>query len=93
MDDDEIDALYILATETWGRDPQMGQSLEECGEYVAALQKWRRGRGTDDDVIDEIADVAIMMDQMANLFGREKVQARIAFKLNRLKARLANVKI
>lgn len=90
MTEEEIDALYALATEKWGRGPQIGVSIEECGEYVAAICKWCRGRGSDEPVIDEIADVAIMMDQMANLFGREKVQERIAFKLNRLKERLAN---
>lgn len=90
MTDAEIDALYTLASQKYGTDPQIGVSLEECGEYIVAIQKWRRGRGTDADVIDEIADVAIMMDQMATLFGREKVQERIAFKLNRLKERLGN---
>lgn len=53
-----------------------------------ALMKFDRGRNTVDDIIDEIADVTIMMSQLAIIYGKDRVQLQIDYKTQRLAKRL-----
>ena len=80
--------LYIEALAKWGPIAQKDMALEELGELIVALQHCWRGRATHDDVIEEIADVYIMCDQMSIIFGKDKVQAKKLEKLIRLQKRL-----
>lgn len=89
MTKEERDELYTKAIETWGQMPQINMVNEECGELITSLARYLRGRDTADDVITEVADVAIMMEQMAVLFGKEKFEEEKERKLQRLKERLA----
>ncbi|TXH57065.1 MAG: hypothetical protein E6Q97_05080 [Desulfurellales bacterium] len=67
-----------------GKD-QMVKTIEECGELIVALAKYRADGSprSYDAVIDEIADVIIMTEQMRQLFGRVAVEERILVKLER----------
>lgn len=85
MDTHEI---YRKAVETYGIDAQRRMAVEEMAELTNALMKQDRGRNTAMDVIDEIADVTIMMQQLAFMYGREVVQERIEYKTQRLAHRL-----
>jgi len=80
------------AIEVWGTKAQCEMIIEECIELALSLQKLKRIRGNsaqkEMEVIDEIADVAIMMEQMAIIWGYEQVNQRIKFKIDRLKGRL-----
>ena len=89
MKETEKEELYLKAIETWGQMPQINMVNEECGELITSLARYLRGRDTADDVITEVADVAIMMEQMAVLFGKEKFEEEKERKLQRLKERLA----
>ena len=80
--------LYTRAIDTWGQMPQINMVFEECGELITALAQYLRGRATEQGVITEIADVSIMMEQMAVLFGKEQVEEEKEYKLQRLKERL-----
>ena len=62
--------------------------FEELGELTTALARYKRGRAMVEDVITELADVTIMCEQMAILFGYEKYKDEIERKLERLKKRL-----
>ena len=42
------------------------------------------------DIIDEIADVYIMINQAFKIFPTELINKKIEFKMNRLKKRLEN---
>lgn len=79
------------ALNVFGQDSQKMMCIEECAELVNALTKERRGRATDDDIITEIADCQIMLEQMAQLYGREKVKKERYRKLRRLEARVRKV--
>lgn len=80
------------AIETWGIDAQLEMIIEECLELALALQKLKRLRGDmtqkEKNVIDEIADVKIMIKQAEKIFGSAPVNERVDFKMNRLNDRL-----
>lgn len=73
---------------TWGRESQLKMAFGECGEFVALCGRDAQGRATEEDWLSEIADVFVMMSQMREIFGQEKVDAMIAFKIDRLKQKL-----
>lgn len=60
---------------------------EEIGELLSALGKIYRGRVTTKDVITELADVSIMIEQMAVYFGLDEFKAEKEYKLRRLAKR------
>jgi NTP pyrophosphatase (non-canonical NTP hydrolase) len=87
------DKILDKAIETWGIDAQLEMVIEECLELALALQKLKRLRGDmtqkEKNVIDEIADVKIMIKQAEKIFGSEPVNERVDFKMNRLNERLS----
>lgn len=76
------------AVRTYGYDAQRLMLFEEIGELLNAIAKLSRGRATSDDVIEELADVAIMVNQMAVIYGWYKFHAKKEMKLQRLQERL-----
>lgn len=88
MDKEKRIELYKNALNKWGELPQVTMVYEETGELTSALAKYQRGRFTDDEVITELADVSIMVEQMAILFGYEKFEQEKERKLKRLEERL-----
>lgn len=81
-------AVLKSAIETFGVGSQINMLIEECAELTDALCKFRRGRCTEEDVITEIADVLIMAEQMAIIFGEDAVEREKRRKLNRLQERI-----
>jgi NTP pyrophosphatase (non-canonical NTP hydrolase) len=80
--------LYKEAIEKWGEEAQVNMLNEECGELIAAVAQFKRGRTSHHDVMTELADASIMIEQIATImnyddYGKEKDR-----KLNRLKERL-----
>jgi len=60
---------YLKAIELWGEDLQYGMLSEECGELLAAVNQWRRNRVSKAVVVEEIADVLIMIHQIMVTIG------------------------
>lgn len=83
-------AVLKSAIDTFGEDNQINMLFEECAELTDALCKFRRGRCTEENVITEIADVLIMAEQMAIIFGEDAVEKEKRRKLNRLQERIEN---
>lgn len=88
MTESERDELYKKAIDRYGKTPQVNMVFEECGELITSIARLIRGRDADDDVITELADVSIMIEQMALIFGKEKFLKEKENKLLRLKNRL-----
>lgn len=88
MTDTDKVLLYTKVLDTWGIDSQVRMVMEESGEMLAALGKAARGRVTQMEVITELADVSIMMEQMAVFFGLNEFRAEKERKLQRLQQRL-----
>lgn len=76
------------AVSAFGIESQKRMAVEECAELINALMKESRGRVSDDDIITEIADVQIMMEQLSQIYGKEKVTRERHRKLCRLKKRI-----
>ena len=87
------DKILDKAIETWGVEAQLEMVIEECMELALALQKLKRKRGDSNqkiaNVVDEIADVKIIIRQAEKIFGSEPVNDRVDFKMNRLTERLS----
>jgi len=89
--DTERQQVYKDALDKWGSDAQWGMVHEECLELAMAIHKFRRAKDQEKgmaDIIDEVADVKIMMEQIPLLVDMDKVQERIDFKIERLKGKL-----
>ena len=79
--------------ETYGNDAQEDMAIEECSELVKAILKLRRSDEKTAEmreaVIDEIADVQIMLSQLEIIFNCvAEVEDRIDFKINRQMGRI-----
>ena len=82
------DNIFRQAVDTFGADHQIGMLHEEVGELLAAINQYARGRVKKDAVVTEIADVMIMCEQMAEIFGREDVEAEKKRKIQGLAEKL-----
>lgn len=91
--DEATRAILRRALEHYGGREQHDKATEEMGELTVALARYRDGRGSAEQVIDELADVAVMIAQLAELYGREAVDERIGHKLARLKRRIAGKRV
>ena len=80
-----MESLYKATLEKWGEDAQYDQTVEECAELIAALKHFRRGKIDRQAVIDELADVTLMLGQLTWMFGEELVQKTVEAKLAKLK--------
>ena len=78
--------LYQKAIEKWGEKAQMQMAVEECAELIQALMKYGREINGDDEykVMQEIADVEIMMEQLREIFGNGDIDNFKRLKLERL---------
>lgn len=85
-------SLFKRAIEQWGVHPQVRMVFEECSELMNALAKTYRCRATKEDVITELADVAILVEQMAVVFGYEEYEKEIERKLEKFKQKLEETK-
>lgn len=67
MMSDRIADLCAEAVDIYGTEAQIWMAIEEMAELSNALAKHRRDRVTREDVCEEIADVVIMMIQLATI--------------------------
>lgn len=86
--EETIKNICKKAIEVYGQENQTKMFYEEVGELCAALGHYRRGRATRQDVITEIADVLIVTDQLALIFGEEEVSDEVRRKVDRLASRI-----
>lgn len=74
------------AIDTYGKDSQAKMMIEEMSELTKELCKCFRGEKDTGHVLEEMADVQIMLDQMRMIFGDTSEQEKV--KLERLERRL-----
>lgn len=95
------------AIDHYGEESQLDMAIEEMSELTKAICKYKRAvkeRERDicystaknvifaeDDIMEEIADVLIMLEQLMTIFNcKERVSAIASEKIRRLKARINN---
>ncbi|KIH77422.1 hypothetical protein SAMN05660860_01942 [Geoalkalibacter ferrihydriticus] len=76
--------IYRKTLVKWGSEAQYDQAVEECAELIAVLKHFRRGKADADRVVEELADVWLMVGQLTFMFGEEKVKAAVQAKLAKL---------
>lgn len=86
----EEKACCLRIVNHYGVTNQELKTIEECAELISALLHKARGRATVDEVVDEIADVMIMTQQLSFIYGQRKVDNRIKEKLDRQIERIRN---
>ena len=80
--------VYEDAISTYGIEPQVNMIYEEVGELITALSRFKRGRCDGNDILTELADVSIMVEQIAVILGYDGFEKEKDIKLNRLIERL-----
>ena len=88
MEKQERIDLYKEAITKWGEEAQTNMLNEECGELIAAVAQFKRGRTSHHDVMTELADVSIMVEQLATMMNYDDFEKEKDRKLMRLKERL-----
>ena len=80
--------LYQQTMKKWGEQAQYDQAAEECAELIAALMHYRREKVDEQQVIDELADVTLMVGQLTWMFGADRVEAAVKRKREKLEGLL-----
>jgi len=82
---DEEKTLYGKVWQRW-KDLQFIMLFEEMSELQKEICKQYRGKGDNEAIAEEIADVQIMLDQMKLRYGEERCGRYKKAKLARLAA-------
>lgn len=85
---EELDTLCREMITYHGIEAQIRVCVEEIGELLAALMQSYRNKTTSTDIIDEIADVTIMLRQLSIIYGVTETEDRIQYKINLIRTRL-----
>lgn len=85
--------LYCRVIRKFGIEYQMGLLQEECAELIQAVSKYRRNNGSIDTIVkllEEMADVEIMIEQMKVYFNASVISFNLSKneKLQRLEKML-----
>lgn len=80
--------IYRDTLDKWGVEGQYDQAVEECAELIAVLKHFRRGKVDEARVVDELADVYLMVGQLIYMFGEERVERAVAEKVKKLQGLL-----
>lgn len=82
--------IYQRALKTWGKEPQMLQVIEEMSELTKEILKnVNRGKDNLSELVEETADVEIMLEQLKCCYGiAEKVEEYKKGKLLKIEQRL-----
>lgn len=94
FDFNKADAVFAAAREQFGSDHQLVVAQEELGELISAISRVKRQRpGAVENLVEELADVEVMVRQIALMFNAVAVVERIFDeKVDRLAERVAKGK-
>lgn len=85
MRDSEFRKACEAAVKKWGMDAQLLQTQEEAAELIVAISHFRRGRENGKKaVLEELADMEIMLEQMRAALGDDEIDAVGLKKIERL---------
>lgn len=102
MTQEERLQVYKEATQLWGEVAQYDQCIEEMGELIVALNKYKRKvlykeyKGDNaiiENVVEELADVSMCIEQMKLTFFKEyDVDAMLDKKMEKFKGQIEQMK-
>lgn len=88
MNNKDKTELFTAAISKWGIINQVFMLMEECGELLSVVAQANRNRVSRSDIITELADVSIMVEQLAVFYGYPDYINEKERKLQRLKERI-----
>lgn len=100
MTREERQKIYDKAEELWGLIAQYDQAVEEMGELIVAINKYKRkclyGEYKDnnkviENLIEEIADVKMCLEQLEAYAGKENVERVFEEKLQKLQGQIVEM--
>lgn len=85
----EMMTIFEKAIETYGADLQKQVAIEEMAELTKEICKDFRGKGNREHIIEEIADVDIMLQQLMIMYDitTEEMLNAVGIKIARLDER------
>lgn len=84
FEEKRIKSYYQKAIDLWGEESQVKQAVEELSELVVAINHNERGRCTYRSVLEEVADVEILIEQMKSIFIDSREEYNFTFKDSKL---------
>lgn len=89
-----LNRVALSAFAVFGDQGQFTKAIEELSELTQVLCKRlnKNPHVTDEQIIDEIADVLVIVGQLRRRFGDTEVDNRMFFKLERTSKFIENVK-
>ena len=76
--------IYQDSIDKWGEFSQFDQMIEEMAELTVALNKYKRQYNDSllpeqkakimDNLLEELADVKMMLEEMEYMFGKDKIE-------------------
>ena len=78
----------FVAISHYGKEHQKKKAVEEMAELTTELMREQDGRTNERAIITEIADVAITLRQLMEIYGVEKCKKEIDRKRRRLLRRM-----
>lgn len=94
--ENEREELYLRLVERWGEQTQIDMAVEECAEFIQAVNKLRRAKGSPVEQFQllnlraEIADVLNCMEQMRIFFHKESIDEYREQKLKKAESKMQN---
>lgn len=85
--------LLHKAISTYGTNSQLDMAVEEMSELTKEICKRKRGKENRAEILEEIADVKIMLEQLKIIFciSDDDIERMVTSKLDRLRIRLERV--
>jgi NTP pyrophosphatase (non-canonical NTP hydrolase) len=90
MTEKQIEILHN-AIQTFGKQSQVDKAIEEMAELTKELLKERQNNGSAEHIMEELADVLIMMYQLMMIFGITDYDHCVDYKIKRLERRLNKI--
>lgn len=93
--------IYDEAEKLWGKVAQYDQAIEEMGELIVAINKYKRkclygefknNKAVEDNLIEEIADVSMCLEQLRNYMGEEVIDKRLDEKMEKFLGQINEMK-
>jgi len=91
--EEELNQLYKDCVDFWGIERQLRMVQEECSELIGAVSHFLRGRKNGlAELVEETADVQLMINQIKEYVGEEAVKNVMDIKSDYIKDKLERYK-
>ena len=94
--------IYDEAEKEWGLIAQYDQAIEEMGELIVAINKYKRKclygefknkAEIEENLIEELADVSMCIEQLCYFVGENRVSEMLDKKMEKLKGQIEYMKV